>query len=485
MKTKFLYILFAVAMLSWSTDSCGQSESGKVVINGHIQSMNSLPADSVVILYGYHQLLDQPYPHSLSTKVSPDGNFKLEINVESSMGMLAIYVYGKKVSLLNEYYFEAGDSLNLQISQSPNLTTSTFNGKGAEKYNHINSINQQRDKYFKSDVSFQGDPERWLGWMQTFVNSDMGRLQSYQEQISSLMFDLLEAESAGFYYTQWLTNVASSWQSSDDPVFKDSVRRLFEEHKIIKGVSQKTGSESVYYLLYHLKKSQLDLLFASEGAGYSYEALFDYLESSYNNALRDRLLVICLDNSRAMANVQNFSQDEYFECVQKAKAEIKDPFLLEFLSSKMLLKKGAPAFNFQLPDSSGTLVSLTDLKGKVIMLDLWGKGCSGCAQFSSMFESQIYPKLSGVSDFKVISVGVDAARQIWLASIESGKYTAKHNLNLHATKGMKEELLRYYHLNAVPFILLIDREGKVFAQLTGTMGAEQIHGLITQALAQI
>lgn len=461
-----------------------QSNLDKVSIHGHIQSMSALPADSVVILYGYHQLLDQPYPHSISVRVSQEGDFNAEISCQDSLGMLAIYVYGKKISLLNEYYFEADDDITLQINQSPNLTTSVFSGKGAEKYNQINFINQQRDKYFEGDVNFESDPEQWFGWMQTFVTKDMARLQGYQEVISSSMLDILEAESAGFYYTQWLTNVSSSWQSSDNVDFKDQVRQLFEDHKIIKGISQQIGSESVYYLLYHLKKSQLDLLFASEGAGYSFEVLFEYLESSYNNALRDRLLVICLDNARAMANVQNFSQEEYFENVQKAKAEIKDPYLLEFLSSKMLLKKGAPVFNFQLPDSSGAIVSLADLKGKVIMLDLWGKGCSGCAQFSRMFENQIYPKLSGNSDFKVVSVGVDSAREVWLGSVESGKYTAKHNLNLHAKKGMKEDLLRYYHLNAVPFILLIDRDGKVYAQLTGTMGAEQIQGLITQALAQ-
>jgi len=74
-------------------------------------------------------------------------------------------------------------------------------------------------------------------------------------------------------------------------------------------------------------------------------------------------------------------------------------------SGKPPLGKGVPAPNFSLPDLEGKKVSLTDFKGKVVLLNIWATWCAPCVEEMPSME-KLYQELKG-EDFELLAISVD------------------------------------------------------------------------------
>jgi peroxiredoxin Q/BCP len=98
----------------------------------------------------------------------------------------------------------------------------------------------------------------------------------------------------------------------------------------------------------------------------------------------------------------------------------------------MPLKIGDPAPDFSLPDAKGNVVSLSDLKGRKVVLYFYPRdNTPGCTKEACNFRD-FYPDFQG-KDVVVLGVSTDDAKS-------HEKFSAKYEL---------------------PFPLLIDAEGKV------------------------
>ena len=73
------------------------------------------------------------------------------------------------------------------------------------------------------------------------------------------------------------------------------------------------------------------------------------------------------------------------------------------------VKLGEPAPNFQLRDMQGQLVALSDLRGKVVMVNFWATWCGPCRVEMPAME-KLYRTLSR-KDFEILAVSTDA--QAW------------------------------------------------------------------------
>ena len=70
------------------------------------------------------------------------------------------------------------------------------------------------------------------------------------------------------------------------------------------------------------------------------------------------------------------------------------------------VKLGEPAPNFQLRDLNGHLVTLSDLHGKVVLLNFWATWCGPCRVEMPTME-QLYRMFSR-KDFEILAVSIDA-----------------------------------------------------------------------------
>ncbi|WP_235891122.1 TlpA family protein disulfide reductase [Sphingobacterium lumbrici] len=117
-------------------------------------------------------------------------------------------------------------------------------------------------------------------------------------------------------------------------------------------------------------------------------------------------------------------------------------------------KEGTKAFNFNYPDLSGKNISLADLKGKVVVVDVWATWCGPCKA-----EEPHWEKLNEEfedKDVVFVGVSVDQDKKAW------EKYVPEKNLKgiqLHA--GSDNDLSKAYKITGIPRYLVIDKAGNI------------------------
>jgi len=141
-------------------------------------------------------------------------------------------------------------------------------------------------------------------------------------------------------------------------------------------------------------------------------------------------------------------------------------------------RKPVPDSAFQ--DGSGKPVKLSDLKGKVVLLNLWATWCAPCRK--EMPDLAKLQKEMGSDQFEVVAVSVD--RKGVEASSAFLKETGADSLKLYVepTTAIVTDLAAA----GLPSTVLIDRNGNEIGRLVGPAdwGSPEAKALIGAALAE-
>ena len=123
----------------------------------------------------------------------------------------------------------------------------------------------------------------------------------------------------------------------------------------------------------------------------------------------------------------------------------------------------APAFN--LPDLNGKQFSSAELKGNVVLLDLWATWCEPC-----IADLPIYKKFFeryGSRGLRVVGIAVESG---WAKDIQP--HVAKHGIRYPVLVG-DENVVGAYQLIGFPTTYLIDRDGKIAKKYIGTLDGKE------------
>ncbi|MCQ2273533.1 MAG: TlpA family protein disulfide reductase [Bacteroidales bacterium] len=125
-----------------------------------------------------------------------------------------------------------------------------------------------------------------------------------------------------------------------------------------------------------------------------------------------------------------------------------------------LLLPGMEAPEIAMPDTEGNTRKLSDLRGKVVMIDFWASWCGPCRKENPNVV-KLYHKYHD-KGFEIYSVSLDKTRDQWLKAIkDDGLVWPNHvsDLNGWTSSGGKT-----YGIMSVPSTVLIDKEGKIIAR---------------------
>ena len=177
-------------------------------------------------------------------------------------------------------------------------------------------------------------------------------------------------------------------------------------------------------------------------------------------------ICFALDKAR-----QSMSVNELDALVQKAADRYKNHSGIVFFKNAIaqqkqaessagsndLLNQPAPDLTMNTPD--GKPLSISSFKGKYVLVDFWASWCGPCRQENPNVVNA-YKKYHS-AQFEILGISLDESDGVWKQAIAKDQLTWPQMSDL---KKWKSAAIDAYHLDGIPFNVLINPEGKIIAQ---------------------
>ena len=120
---------------------------------------------------------------------------------------------------------------------------------------------------------------------------------------------------------------------------------------------------------------------------------------------------------------------------------------------------GSVAPDFTLSDINGNEVSLSDYKGKIVLLTFWASWCPTC-RAENKHLAEVYPKYKN-EGFQILGVSLDRSKTNWEKAVEKDRITWPQVSDL---QGVESPVATKYGVYATPTTFLIDSAGVVIGK---------------------
>ena len=127
-----------------------------------------------------------------------------------------------------------------------------------------------------------------------------------------------------------------------------------------------------------------------------------------------------------------------------------------------MVKVGKLAPDFKLPGLNGKMVSLSDYRGKVVLVNIWATWCRPCVAEMPSLE-KLYQQLKGDA-FEILAVSVDTTGGSAVAP-----FMNKHNLTFPALVDTGGITRLMYNTTGVPESFIINRQGILAKKIVGPL----------------
>ena len=162
-------------------------------------------------------------------------------------------------------------------------------------------------------------------------------------------------------------------------------------------------------------------------------------------------------------------------CSRRPEAGVRNGDAREQAEASDLVSKPAP--DFSLKDATGTTVKLSDLKGKVVLLNFWATWCGPCKveipwfiSFQQQYKDQNFAVLGVAFD----DDGWDAVKP----------YIAEHKINYRIMVGNDALDKAYGGIESLPTTFIIGRDGRIVSRHVGLISKSTYQEEIARLLKE-
>jgi peroxiredoxin len=165
------------------------------------------------------------------------------------------------------------------------------------------------------------------------------------------------------------------------------------------------------------------------------------------------------DDYKLMQNIDEYEK-AFCNLSQKVQNSPAGMLVKNYITNVRASEVGATAPDFTLKATDGKEITLSDFKGKYVLIDFWGSWCGYC-RLSSPKLVELYNDLKK-NDTDIEFIGIACREQNdenWLKAIEEDKLAWIHVNDAHSEQGASIE--KKYAIFMFPTTVLVSPEGKI------------------------
>lgn len=121
---------------------------------------------------------------------------------------------------------------------------------------------------------------------------------------------------------------------------------------------------------------------------------------------------------------------------------------------------GSIAPELEFPNPDGKMLKLSDLRGKVVLVDFWASWCGPCRRENPNVR-KVYSKYHD-KGFEIFSVSLDRDASAWKGAIKADQLVWPNHVS--DLKQWQSQAAAIYGVRSIPATFLLDREGRIVAK---------------------
>jgi peroxiredoxin len=203
------------------------------------------------------------------------------------------------------------------------------------------------------------------------------------------------------------------------------------------------------------------------------DSLSAIFEGPYNqivNASNEQMAAMIKANAGKYSSImaiQALEPDKYSSVYKTLDSTLSVKFphdnnvqMFHDMVNKMLATTiGQQAPDINLPSPEGKNIALSSYRGKVVLIDFWASWCGPCRkEMPSVVKAYSRFRNKG---FEIYGVSLDQDQQKWVEAIHKDGITWPQVSDL---KHFGSEAARLYNVQAIPYTVLLNREGQIIAK---------------------
>jgi thiol-disulfide isomerase/thioredoxin len=452
---------YHLVMLFWvilfGVTGCGRKSPETVKISIHLPK---LAGDTVVV--GRTNMINLAGIELGKVRLDRAGKGMIEVTVKTT---LFAYINGKDMGA--GLLIAPGDKLLVETAQPDAKFPLRFTGDGAavnQVYNEINGLGSNFDKW-KGTYYFQLDKEAFLTLKDSLQNGYNQLLTQLKDvpDVSAEKLDLLQ-RYAQVHLLFYQFNYANGKDSADIPKSVREVVRTFP----VDTISLNAGM--FYYgfigsIFYQNRISEI-IYEENDDVDDAWEVIFPKLAekkikaSHYPKPVEDFLRVKSAHDQIGSSGLS----PSLLRLVSALEKEVPVADYQQVLREdvarweKIGPGKPAPAFSGLTPD--GKQLALSDLRGKVVYVDIWATWCGPCIE-AFQDSRKVQAEFKGDDRIAFLYVSVDRDTLAWKKMVATRKVPA--GIHILAESDSPESIWQRYNLRGIPRYVLIDERGRMVA----------------------
>ena len=433
-----LTMLFALA--SMVVACSGAPKEDYALVNGSISNQ----ADNKLVITG------NEFNHTIM--INRDGTFSDTLKIAAS-GYYTL-IYGRENTQL---FINNGDNLSISLDARNFASSISFDGEGAQANNYLASKLDANRKATADAYSFYGlEEQAYISTLDALKKQHLAALESVS---SDSDFTDLEKKNLSYdYFMRLNAYERMHGYYAKKQGFKVSEGFIPEELKNMTFDNQEDYQKFNSYKSLAMDR-YMGVIVESLGEDYQSAAPDDFkvLEDVKIPALKNEIIGQIGSVLVSPGNPNMIALYEFF-MANSTDVDFKQKLTVKYDQNKSLVR-GMPSPQFtDYENHKGGTMSLTDLKGKYVYIDVWATWCGPCKR-EIPFLKEIETKYHG-KNIEFVSASIDRMQdhEAWVQMVKDEQLLGHQ---LFADSDWQSAFVKGYAIEGIPRFILVDPEGNI------------------------